>query len=87
MTGQRSISEEYLHKIANFLEISSETLKFGDDCQKNAKKEEFCLEEWKMRAPVAEAKLEHLRRAVQALGQHVSALGLTVDDFSRIISE
>lgn len=41
---------------------------------------------WKERALRAEAKLAHLQRACNALGQHVSALGMTVDDFSKIIS-
>lgn len=43
--------------------------------------------EWMERALRAEAKLKHLQRACNALGQHVSALGMTVDDFSKIISE
>lgn len=42
---------------------------------------------WKARALRAGAKLKHLQRACNALGQHVSTLGMTVDDFSKIISE
>ena len=41
--------------------------------------------DWKERALRAEAKLAHLKRACSALGKHVSALGMTVDDFSKII--
>lgn len=50
------------------------------------KEEEGDLQHWKRRALEAEAKLSHLRTACAALGQHVSALGITVEDFSRIIS-
>lgn len=44
-------------------------------------------QEWKERALRAEAKLAHLKRACSALGKHVSALGMTVDDFSKIITD
>lgn len=88
--GQRMPTEENLQKVADVLmvRIADITDKITTDRKTptDARELETELYEWRERALVAEAKLAHLQSACAALGQHVSALGVTVKNFSEIIS-
>ena len=88
LTGKRTLSEENAKKVASVLgvDITNIARKLPDDADIGNLPELQQMEAWKERALRAEAKLAHLQRACNALGQHVSALGMTVDDFSKIIS-
>ncbi len=59
----------------------------SENTQQPSHEEEPSPAEWKRRALVAEAKLKNLQEACNAMGQHVQALGCTVQSFGRIISE
>ena len=90
MKGQRMPTEENLQKVADALmvKITDLTDKITTErkAPTDARELETELYEWRERALVAEAKLAHLKSACAALGQHVSALGVTVKNFSDIIS-
>ena len=83
-------TEENLQKVADALmvKITDLTDKITTErkAPTDARELETELYEWRERALVAEAKLAHLKSACAALGQHVSALGVTVKNFSDIIS-
>ncbi|MBQ4593047.1 MAG: helix-turn-helix transcriptional regulator [Akkermansia sp.] len=89
--GQRMPSDENLQKMAEILGVIITDITEGitetREIPKDKRELEVELFEWRERALVAEAKLAHLQSACAALGQHVSALGLTVKNFSDIISE
>lgn len=89
LKGKRGLPADSIGKVAEILGVDITALAAGLPQPKseggNAAGNE--TEQWMERALRAEAKLAHLQRACQALGQHVSALGMTVDDFSKIISE
>ncbi len=86
------IAKEYLEAISTAIgvdvmkltgcEILREQLTDNSETDKDPS-----YEEWRNRALIAEAKLKHLQEACSALGHHVSALGCTVQSFSKIISE
>ena len=84
-------SDENLQKMAEILGVTITDITEGitepREVPKDKRELEVELFEWRERALVAEAKLTHLQSACAALGQHVSALGLTVKNFSDIISE
>lgn len=89
--GQRMPSDENLQKMAEILGVTitdiTEGITESREVPKDKRELEVELFEWRERALVAETKLAHLQSACAALGQHVSALGLTVKNFSDIISE
>lgn len=89
LKGKRGLPADSIGKVAEILGVDITALTAGLPQPRseggNAAGNE--TEQWMERALRAEAKLAHLQRACQALGQHVSALGMTVDDFSKIISE
>lgn len=89
LKGKRGLPADSIGKVAEILGVDITALAAGLPRQRdeNGNAERSETEQWMERALRAEAKLAHLQRACQALGQHVSALGMTVDDFSKIISE
>ena len=86
--GQRMPTEENLLKLAEILGVElsdiTERITTKSEPITDSKAMEAELYEWRERALVA--KLAHLQSACTALGQHVSALGTTVKNFSEIIS-
>lgn len=74
-----------LTKLANALNVPLSYF-YGTESESSPLPSNDESEMWKARALKAEAKLAHLARACSALGKHVSALGITVEDFSKIIS-
>ncbi len=89
--GGRNISPEHFAALCAYLGVenaSSDTeLSKVKELTQMQEKSEPSAEEWKRRALVAEAKLKNLQEACNAMGQHVQALGCTVQSFGRIISE
>lgn len=88
--GQRMPTEENMLKLAEIFGVTlsdiTERITAKGEPITDSKAMEVELYEWRERALVAEAKLAHLQSACTALGQHVSALGTTVKNFSEIIS-
>lgn len=86
--GNRPLSAENLQKVAKAMQvdITNMSIKLPQPPETETGRMTAELEQWKERAMKAEAKLAHLERACAALGQHVSALGITVENFSKIIS-
>lgn len=85
MKGKMTPSTPALKKMADFLGVTPEEI--CPASQINTSCQELSAEEWRTRALIAEAKLAHLSSACAALGQHVQALGTTVNEFGKIISE
>ncbi len=83
-------TEENLQKVADALMVKitdlTDIITTERKVPTDARELETELYKWRERALVAEAKLAHLQSACTALGQHVSALGVTVKNFSEIIS-
>lgn len=89
--GKSLPSLETVARLADTLGVSPEEITRqapgeSSNCNVINASEERELYEWRERALIAEAKLEHLQKACAALGEHVSALGTTVKNFSDIIS-
>lgn len=85
---KRALTDDNIAKVAQVLgvDLAKATEKLPSNEEIGNLSAGSQMEAWKERALRAEAKLAHLQRACNALGQHVSALGMTVDDFSKIIS-